>query len=70
MHDIELIETLPENMETAKEVLIVQNTCVSYLYDVIIADFGKEVVDYVDTMLTFEEAQGLMIEIEENLTNK
>ena len=47
------------------EILVIRNTCVDYLYDVIKVDFIKEDVEFLAKGLDFKQAIGLKIELEE-----
>jgi hypothetical protein len=46
------------------EVLIVRNTCINRLYDVVRVDFTKEEVEYLAKALEYVDAVGLKTEIE------
>lgn len=48
------------------EVLIVRNTNINRLYDVVMVNYMQESVDYIATALNYEEAVGLIIELEES----
>lgn len=47
------------------EVLIVRNTCVNRLYDVVRVDYMNEDVEVVAQSLEYEDAVGLVVELEE-----
>lgn len=48
-----------------QEVLIIRNSGVNYLYDVVLADFEGEASKRLATLLTFEEASSAREEFEE-----
>ena len=52
------------NEDSSQEVLIVRNTCVNSLYDVIRVDFFNEDVEYLFKGLSFHVAVGIVEEIE------
>lgn len=47
------------------EVLIVRNTTVHHLYDVVRVDYMNEDVEFIAQSLVYEEAVGLVVELEE-----
>jgi hypothetical protein len=47
------------------ETLIVRNTCVQSLYDLIKVDYFNENVELIAQQLSFEEAVGMKISIDE-----
>jgi hypothetical protein len=47
------------------EVLIVRNTCVNRLFDVIRVDYMNEDVEIIAKALEYEDAVGLVVELEE-----
>lgn len=47
------------------EIVIMRNTCVSRLYDVVRVDYFSEEVEFIAKGLEFEEAIGLKLELEE-----
>ncbi len=47
------------------EVLIVRNTTVHRLYDVVRVDYMNEDVEFIAQALAYEEAVGLVVELEE-----
>lgn len=51
--------------QTEYEVLIVRNTCVNRLYDVVRVDYMNEDVEFIAQALEYEDAVGLVVELEE-----
>ena len=47
-----------------KETVIVRNTCVKSLYDVVRVDYMKEEVEWVAKALPFEEAVAMIDEVQ------
>lgn len=47
------------------EVLIVRNTCINRLYDVVRVDYMNENVEFIAQALEYEDAVGLVVELEE-----
>lgn len=47
------------------EVLIVRNTTVNRLYDVVKVDYMNEDVEFIAKALEYEDAVGLVLELEE-----
>lgn len=52
-------------MKPEYEILIVRNTCVNTLYDVVKVDFYNEDVEFVAKALQYAEAVGLKLELEQ-----
>lgn len=52
--------------DKSTEVLIVRNTCVKQLYDVIRVDFFKEDIEYLAKAIDFVQAVGIVEEFEQN----
>lgn len=53
-------------MHTDKEVLIVRNTTVQRLYDVVIVNYFDEDVEFIAKGVQFEDAVAMMLELESN----
>lgn len=47
------------------EVLIVRNTTINRLYDVVLVDYTNEDVVFMGKALEYEDAVGLVLELEE-----
>ena len=52
-------------MHTDKEVLIVRNTTVQRLYDVVIVNYFDEDVEFIAKGVQFEDAVAMVLELEE-----
>lgn len=52
-------------MEKDTEVLIIRNTTVNRLYDVVRVNYFTEDVEFVETMLQYEHAVAMVLELEE-----
>ena len=52
-------------MHTDKEVLIVRNTTVQRLYDVVIVNYFDEDVEFIAKGVQFEDAVAMMLQLEE-----
>ncbi len=52
-------------MFSDKEVLIVRNTTVQRLYDVVIVNYFAEDVEFIAKGVQFEDAVAMMLELEE-----
>jgi hypothetical protein len=52
-------------MPIDKEVLIMRNTTVNRLYDVVQVNFFTETVDFIETMLQYDQAVAIMLELQE-----
>lgn len=50
-----------------KEILIIRNTTIQRLFDLICVDFAKEEVEYIATQLEYEQAVGMLVELEKSL---
>lgn len=50
-----------------KEILIIRNTTIQRLFDLVCVDFAKEEVEYIASQLEYEEAVGMLVELEENI---
>jgi hypothetical protein len=53
-------------MHTDKEVLIVRNTTVQRLYDVVIVNYFDEDVEFIAKGVQFEDAVAMVLELESN----
>jgi hypothetical protein len=54
-------------MQIDKEVLIVRNTTVQRLYDVVVVNYFSEDVQFIVKGVQFEDAVAMQLEIEETL---
>lgn len=52
-------------MHTETEVLIVRNTTVQRLYDVVRVNYFEETVDFIVKGVQYEDAVAMMLELEE-----
>lgn len=52
-------------MHTNKEVLIIRNTTVQRLYDVVIVNYFEENVEFIAKGVQFEDAVAMVLELEE-----
>lgn len=52
-------------MHTNKEVLIMRNTTVQRLYDVVIVNYFEENVEFIAKGVQFEDAVAMVLELEE-----
>lgn len=52
-------------MHNETEVLIVRNTTVNRLYDVVRVNYFTEDVEFIETMLQYDQAVAMMLELEE-----
>jgi hypothetical protein len=53
-------------MHSDKEVLIVRNTTVQRLYDVVLVNYFSEDVEFIVKGVQFEDAVAMMLELESN----
>lgn len=53
-------------MHIDKEVLIVRNTTVQRLYDVVIVNYFDEDIEFIAKGVQFEDAVAMMLELESN----
>lgn len=54
-------------MHTNKEVLIMRNTTVQRLYDVVIVNYFEENVEFIAKGVQFEDAVAMVLQLEETL---
>lgn len=52
-------------MHTNKEVLIMRNTTVQRLYDVVIVNYFEENVEFIAKGVQFEDAVAMVLQLEE-----
>lgn len=52
-------------MHTDKEVLIVRNTCVNRLYDVVVVNYFTEDVEFIVKGVEYNNAVAMLLELEE-----
>ena len=52
-------------MQSAKEDLIMRNTTVQRLYDVVLVNYFSEDVEFIVKGVQFEDAVAMMLELEE-----
>ena len=53
-------------MQGTKEVLIMRNTTVQRLYDVVVVNYFDEDVEFIAKGVQFEDAVAMMLELESN----
>jgi hypothetical protein len=54
-------------MQKDTEVLIVRNTTVNRLYDLVVVNYFEETVDFIVKGVQYDHAVAMMLELEENL---
>lgn len=54
-------------MHTNKEVLIMRNTTVQRLYDVVIVNYFEENVEFIAKGVQFEDAVAMVLQLEETI---
>lgn len=52
-------------MEKDTEVLIIRNTTVNRLYDVVRVNYFTEDIEFIETMLQYDQAVAMVLELEE-----
>lgn len=52
-------------MQKDTEVLIVRNTCVNRLYDIVMVNYFQETVDFIVKGVQYDQAVAMMLELEE-----
>jgi hypothetical protein len=52
-------------MHTETEVLIIRNSTVQRLYDLVRVNYFTEDVEFIETMLQYDQAVAMMLELEE-----
>lgn len=52
-------------MHSDKEVLIVRNTTVNRLYDVVMVNYFEETVEFIVKGVQYDQAVAMMLELEE-----
>lgn len=53
-------------MQKDTEVLIVRNAAVNRLYDVVRVNYFTEDVEFIETMLQYDQAVAMMLELEQS----
>lgn len=54
-------------MHTNKEVLIMRNTTVQRLYDVVVVNYFEENVEFIAKGVQFEDAVAMVLQLEETI---
>lgn len=54
-------------MQDSKEVLIVRNTTVNRLYDVVVVNYFEETVDFIVKGVQYDHAVAMLLELEETI---
>ena len=52
-------------MHTDTEVLIIRNSTVQRLYDIVRVNYFEETVDFIETELQYDQAVAMMLELQE-----
>jgi hypothetical protein len=52
-------------MHTDTEVLIIRNSTVQRLYDIVRVNYFEETVDFIETALQYDQAVAMMLELQE-----